>query len=140
MIPAPRRSARRAPGALFETKPVAPGQIDAVEVLSTPDHPSDRLGRAKGGVLGTGSCLLVHASAARLLLRFADLRRLGQGEEHDLLAGDGADVNSIASHHPVGGSELGKNPAATLARVNDPLPPSDIITLGSLKIANSCEK
>ena len=30
--------------------------------------------------------------------------------------------------------------AATLARVNDPLPPSDIITLGSLKIANSCEK
>jgi AI-2E family transporter len=35
---------------------------------------------------------LVGASAARLLLHFAEPWRFGQGEEHDLLASDGADV------------------------------------------------
>ena len=55
------------------------------------DCPSVRLGRAKTEVPETGQ-VFVHASAARLLLRFAELRRFGQGEEHDLFAGDGADV------------------------------------------------
>ena len=48
MIPAPRRSRAKLQGALRDQAGCA-RQIDAVEVLSTPDHPSDRLAGRKVG-------------------------------------------------------------------------------------------
>ena len=44
----------------------------------------------------------VHDSGVRPLLGFADLRRVNQGEEHDLFAGHGADVMVQAEHFDAG--------------------------------------
>jgi hypothetical protein len=45
---------------------------------------------------------MLHDSEARLLLDVADLSSLGQGEEHDLFTGYGADVVVQAKHLDAG--------------------------------------